>query len=199
MSLLKWKNNNFVFPLFSCLFNIIYAFYQEIIGYNYHSLWFITMFFYNLLLSFMKGIALYNEYKKKKNIYKLESFFFFMLAIWLAFMLYFSLKYDLAKQYHPIIMITLATYTFYKIISSIINYFKTKKATSFIKIIRNINCIEAMVSLLSMQMSMYVTFSSNRQSGYIMEVLTGCVICLIIMLLSLSMYKKSKIDEMTEE
>ena len=199
MSLLKWKNNNFVFPLFSCLFNIIYAFYQEIIGYNYHSLWFITMFFYNLLLSFMKGIALYNEYKKKKNIYKLESFFFFMLAIWLAFMLYFSLKYDLAKQYHPIIMITLATYTFYKITSSIINYFKTKKAALFIKIIRNINCIEAMVSLLSMQMSMYVTFSSNRQSGYIMEVLTGCVICLIIMLLSLSMYKKSKIDEMTEE
>ena len=199
MSLLKWKNNNFVFPLFSCLFNIIYAFYQEIIGYNYHSLWFITMFFYNLLLSFMKGIALYNEYKKKKNIYKLESFFFFMLAIWLAFMLYFSLKYDLAKQYHPIIMITLATYTFYKITSSIINYFKTKKAALFIKIIRNINCIEAMVSLLSMQMSMYVTFSSNRQSGYIMKVLTGCVICLIIMLLSLSMYKKSKIDEMTEE
>lgn len=199
MSLLKWKNNIFVFPLFSCLVNILYAFYQGIIGYNYHSLWFITMFFYNLLLSFMKSIALYNEYTKKKNIYKLESFFFFILAIWLAFMLYFSLKYDLAKQYHPIIMITLTTYTFYKITSSIINYFKTKKATSFIKIIRNINCIEAMVSLLSMQMSMYVTFSSNRQSGYIMEVLTGFVICLIIILLGISIYKQSKIEKMREE
>lgn len=66
-----------------------------------------------------------------------------------------TLLCNLAKSYGTITMITIATYTFLKIVAAVVNLVKARKYDSLLIIIlRNISISDALVSMLSMQMSM---------------------------------------------
>lgn len=105
-----------------------------------------------------------------------------------------SLKYDLPKRYGTIIMITIATYTFIKVVMAIINFVKAKKQyTPLIITIRNISISDALVSLLSMQMSMYATFGKGEtDNNHTMHAITGAGVCLCIVWIGISMIRYSK-------
>lgn len=186
----------------SLIINLLYAVYNGVLGICGESVWFITMGMYYMVLSIMRILTVKGEYKPDKtvqmprelSIMKTVGILLLLLTFILTGSICLSLKYDLPKRYGTIIMITIATYTFVKVVMAAINFVKARKHyTPLIITIRNISISDALVSLLSMQMSMYATFSEGEtDNSHAMHVITGAGVCLCIVLIGVSMIRFSR-------
>lgn len=188
-----------VFTLCGFIITFLYAFYNGILGIVSHSIWFITLFAYYLVLSAMRFGTVLFEYRNISQNRSTEVFimrFCGFLLIVLAFILsgsiYLSLTQNIAIKHQEIVMITIATYTFYKIIIATVNIIKIKKDPSLLlNTIRNIGCADAAVSVLSLQRSMLISFDGKSTSEiYVMNSLTGGAVFLFILLLGIRMILK---------
>lgn len=176
--------------------NISYALYNGVLGIISHSIWFLSLCAYYTILSSMRfGVIL----QDRRNI-STENFitrFCGVMLIVLAFVLsgsvYLSLTNNIAVKHQEIIMITIATYTFYKIVLAIINTIKVRKENSLLlSSIRNIGCADAAVSILSLQRSMLVSFGEMEHYRiYMMNALTGAAVFIIVIALGIGMIVKS--------
>ena len=100
-----------------------------------------------------------------------------------------TIAQDTAKRYSEVVVISIATYTFYKIIMAVANMVKVRKTRSPVLIaIRNIGTADALVSMLTLQATMLASFQgkggldANR-----MNAITGMVVCVLILALGVSM------------
>lgn len=146
-----------IFTTGSLMINLSYSVYNTFLGIIQKSIWFLTMGIYYAILSIMRMIAVRGEYKQDKktqmpkeiSIMRTTGIMLFLLTFTLTGSICLSLKYDLAKSYGTIAMITIATYTFPKIVIAVINLVKAKKHDSpLIITIRNISISDALVSML---------------------------------------------------
>lgn len=65
-------------------------------------------------------------------------------------------------NFSTVTAITIATYTTYKIIMSAVNFSKSQKSRHLsVKMLRNINFVDALVSLLSLQYTLIMTFGGG--------------------------------------
>ena len=117
-----------------------------------------------------------------------------ILGIVLAIVNYISLSQDIAIKHEKIIMITIATYTFYKITMAIVKAVKQHNNPSpLVRTIQNINYTEVFASVLTLQRSMLVSFGAmNSKQVCFMNAMTGGAVCLFVLILGLSMVIKSK-------
>lgn len=176
--------------------NLLYALYNGALGVMSHSMWFISLCAYYIILSSMRfGVII----QDRRNI-STENFitrFCGIMLIALSFVLsgsiYLSLTDDVAVKHQEIIMITIATYTFYKVVLAIVNTVKGRKENSLLlSTIRNIGCADAAVSILSLQRSMLVSFGDMEQDKiYMMNALTGACIVILIIILGITMLVNS--------
>ena len=143
------------------LANIMYAIYHGALGVVNQSLWFVTMFAYYMILSSMRFSAVLCEWKRKSQ--------------------------NIAVKHHEIVMITIATYTFYKITVAVIRAIKQRKNTvPLLVVIRTIGYAEVAASLLTLQRSMLISFGSmDNEDIALMNSLTGISVCLFILLLGI--------------
>lgn len=186
----------------SLIINLLYAVYNGALGILGQSVWFITMGMYYAVLSIMRVLAVKGEYRSDKtlqmprelSVMKTVGILLLLLTFILTGSICLSLKYDLPKHYGTIIMITIATYTSVKVVMAVINFVKARKHyTPLIITIRNISISDALVSLLSMQMSMYATFGKGETgNSHTMHVITGAGVCLCIVCIGVSMIRYSK-------
>ena len=102
-----------------------------------------------------------------------------------------TIAQDTARRYSEIVVISIATYTFYKIIMAVVNMVKVRKTQSPVLItIRNIGVADALVSMLTLQATMLASFQgkggldANR-----MNAITGMVVCVLILALGVSMIR----------
>ena len=102
-----------------------------------------------------------------------------------------TIAQDTARRYSEIVVISIATYTFYKIIMAVVNMVKVRKMQSPVLItIRNIGVADALVSMLTLQATMLASFQgkggldANR-----MNAVTGMVVCVLILALGDSMIR----------
>ena len=102
-----------------------------------------------------------------------------------------TIAQDTARRYSEIVVISIATYTFYKIIMAVANMVKVRKTRSPVLIaIRNIGTADALVSMLTLQATMLASFQgkggldANR-----MNAVTGMVVCVLILALGVSMIR----------
>lgn len=177
--------------------NLAYALYHGILGLASQSLWLLLLGAYYILLSVMRFSAvLYDRRSRKKQSLFSERFLLrflgamlTLLALILAFSVYLSFLYDVAVPYPEIIMITIATYTFYKITLAIVNAVRARKQNVPLLIaIRNIGCADAAASLLTLQRSMLVSFEGmTSQDIGLMNALTGAGVCLLTAALGMYM------------
>lgn len=116
-----------------------------------------------------------------------------VMSFVLSGVVYLSVTNTVAVKHQEIIMITIATYTFYKVVLAIVNTVKIRKENSLLlSTIRNIGCADAAVSMLSLQRSMLVSFGEMERSKiYIMNALTGAGVLIIILAFGISMIIKS--------
>ena len=104
------------------------------------------------------------------------------LSFVLAVIVYISLSQNIAAKHSEIIMITIATYTFYKITIAIIRAVKQHKNPSpFLKTLRSIRYAEVAASVLTLQRSMLVSFGPmGNEQARLRNALTGAAVCLLV-------------------
>lgn len=185
----------------SLLVNVLYAFYHGALGVANQSLWFVAMSAYYVILSSMRFSAVLCERRRKFSTSKDIEYFvaklcgdlLVLLSFILAGIVYISLFQHVAIKHHEIVMITIATYTFYKITLAIMRAIKQRKNTDpLLAVIRTIGYAEAAASLLTLQRSMLISFGSmDRENIALMNALTGISVCLFILLLGIFTILKS--------
>ena len=182
--------------------NLLYAVYHLVLGVLNRSFWFIAMCAFYGILATMRFSAVLCERSHPKRlsddtelfVMKFSGVLLVVLGIVLAAVNYISLSQNIASKHEEIVMITIATYTFYKITMAILKAVKQYKNPSpLLKTIRSIGYAEVSASILTLQRSMLVSFGS-MESGLIrfMNAVTGAAVCLFVLILGLSMIRTIK-------
>lgn len=187
------------------VFNLLYAIYHCVLGIVNLSLWFIAMCAFYGILATMRFSAVLCERKggdlpsndTEKLVMTLSGTLLMVLSLVLAIVSYISLSQNIAVKHGEIIMITIATYTFYKITMAIIRAVKQRKNPSMlIKTIQFISYAEVAASVLTLQRSMLVSFGTmDSRQIHIMNAIMGAVVCLFVLILGIIMIMKSRKDK----
>ena len=177
--------------------NLAYAVYHGTLGFCSHSLWFLLLGAYYILLSVMRfGVVRYESQNQKREdslspefLLRFLGILFLTLAVLLAFSAYWSFRHDVAVQHQEIMMITIATYTFYKITAAAVHAVRARRQRSaWLIALRNIGCADAAASLLTLQRSMLVSFDGMRgENRDVLNALTGAGVCILIAVLGIGM------------
>ncbi|MGI5897496.1 MAG: hypothetical protein ACOX6U_11235 [Oscillospiraceae bacterium] len=194
----KEQHNRVIFSVTAGFgLNLAYALYHGMIGIMTGSLWFLLLCAYYMILSVIRFSAVRYDRQSAKNSPSFSERFLFrflggmliLLAVILAVSSWLSFQYDVAIVYSKIMMIIIATYTFYKITIAIVNAIKARKQQSLWLIaLRNIGCADAAASLLTLQRSMLVSFGGmSNQDIELMNALTGAGVCLLTTALGMYM------------
>ena len=201
-------------PYIGLILNAIYALGNCAIGFWMQSWWFITVGAYYAVLTITRFSVLQINRKADSTH---ESEFFArritgILLVALSFCIVgvnvLSATQDRGTEFHKIVMIAIATYTFTKITLAIIGMVKARHSASAVhKTLRNISLADACVSVYTMQRSMLVSFPGMGAADILlMNVLTGTAVWIIVLLLGINLIggkyttmAKSKIVQANEK
>lgn len=127
----------FIFAFAAFIMNITYGIGNVIVGIATYSWWFLTASLYYIILSIMRFALVMTEKQNKTANNGMESFvkrfsgaMLLCLSVVLSGTVFLTVKNDVGTKYHKIIMITIATYTFTKLVFAIINLCKSKSVSS---------------------------------------------------------------------
>jgi len=188
--------------LYSALiWNIIFAIFQLVLGFYYHSFWFISMFVYYVILGVMRFFLLNytrnyqaNEVKQLENKkYLLCGWLLLVMNVALAVIVTFVILLNQIFQHHMIITIALASFTFLTFTFSIINLVHYRKYCSPVySAAKSISLIAACVSMLTLETTMLATFGATESLLFkkIILAATGAVVIGFAIVMSLIMIIK---------
>ena len=100
-------------------------------------------------------------------------------------------NWNRAVEQGEIMVITTAFFAFYKIISSFIHIARDRKHTRPVdSSIRMLNLAQAFFAIFSLQASMFHTFGTGESWEQLMNLLTGCAVCLLIVSIGIYMVRR---------
>jgi len=197
----KWKKD-FDFKTFfgagtSFLANVVFALFNGFLGIYYSSLWYGTVCIYYLVLVIIRGFILVSEKKmhghnertaKRNKVYVTAAGMLLVLNITLIMPV--SLMVRLQKPVYLTLIpaIAMAAYTTYNITMASINLKKRQKsANCLVKLLRTIDFIDSLVSLLTLQNTLImVNKEGNPQDMLGLTAISSAVIFAGIMALSVA-------------
>lgn len=168
-----------VFASFSFFVTIGFCLFNLFIGIRDQIAWNISIGVYYLLLVVIKILVGYHEIKwkkqhlnelqkeeKRETIYLTQSILLLIIDLALITPITLMMLQEKEIHYSSIAAITIATYTVYKIVMASINFYKTRKLNHLsVKIVRNINFVDALVSILTLQYTLIMTFGTGMDDG----------------------------------
>ncbi len=174
--------------------NIVYTVINLIIGIVSRSLWFVELAAYYLVLGYARAktvrdgarIALETDAdagaREEIKIFRRNSFLFLFLAATLAVMVFLLLFYEGGKTYPGITIYFVGTYTFYKIINSIMKALKNRQVLSpLVRSLNRIGYVDACVSTLILQTALLSAFGEKGDTfEFIMNAITGVAVSVFI-------------------
>ncbi len=163
----------------SLLATAVFAGYNVFLWIVYRAAWNIGIAVYYALLSALRGYALLAERRlgklceegrepdgAAKKLFLLQSLFLFLIALALIVPISLMVMQKKTVQYSPIPAIATAAYTTYKVAFSTRNFIKSRKEPrGGIKILRCLNFVDALVSVLSLQYVLVMTFGSGVEGS----------------------------------
>lgn len=188
------------FAVISLSCHFLYALYHGVLGVIQSSLWFLAMCAFYSILAVMRFCAVRcgREIKQDDSapseyfVLKTSGCLLLLLSAVLAWVNSISLSQNIATSYRKITMITIATYTFYKITAVITKAIRQhKNASPLFVALRNISYAAVAASVLTLQplqRSMLASFGTMDQGQRcMMNALTGAAVCLFIPILGIFM------------
>lgn len=152
----------------SFVLTILFALYNALIGFYYKTQFNISISIYYFLLVIIRIVAFIDERKERKynqnykslNIVQTIIMFFMNISLFAPITIMVIGKKIV--NYGTISAITIATFTTYKIVSTIVAYFKKKKYTiRNIKMFKTIKLQEALLAILTLQNTLVMTFNKG--------------------------------------
>ena len=181
------KNKEYRFKIMfniSMIITLFFAIYNFIIGLIYNYIWNISVSIYYLLLTIIRIYIEIIYLKKKDNKVHHIIQSIVLLLINISLLLPISLLVLNQKQVNnnSIMAITVATYTTYKIINSVLNYKKAQNENNTIKIIRTISLLDALFTILNLQNTLVVTFGQIEEMIILISISSFLIALLMIII-----------------
>lgn len=166
------------------------------------SVWFIAMAVYYSLLGGMRFFSVSSKrradlepdreaaFQKEMAVMKRDGMILLLVTGALGAIIFLKIVRNAVTPYSTVLAIATAAYTFYKIIFAVWNMRKVRKLGSpILTAIRNVAFADALVSLFSLQVLMFVSFESKESGSYdkLMNSVTGMAVCLSVVILGLRM------------
>lgn len=176
----------FIISALSFLVTVVFTGYNAFLAVIYESAWNISISVYYALLLCIRAYVICSElkfyktrqseaqkYNGRKKLYFLQSIFLFIIDVALIAPITMMVLGQRTVDYSKIPAISIAAYTTYKMILSAKNFIRTRKQNHLsLKILRNVNFIDALVSVLSLQYTLIMTFGG----GIMGDMLTLCAV-----------------------
>ena len=97
-------------------------------------------------------------------------------------------NWNRAEEHGKVMVITTALFAFYKLISSFMSIAKDRKHVRPVdSSIRMLELAQAFFAIFSLQASMFHTFGTGEDWEHLMNILTGCGVCLLIVSIGIYM------------
>lgn len=170
-------------------------------GIKDHFLWYFAMSVYYVIIGIMRGLILSRDRKAQKmeeetgTEYEKKSFLITgviltLSTIVMAGIVTMTVRNNLAfLTARGILVYGIAIYTFYKLGMSVLNLHTASKQSSWsVKAIRNIGFVDALMSLLHLQITLITIYSSiNDKDSRVLNIVIGFCICLICIVIGIRM------------
>lgn len=182
----------------SVLMNGAYAAVQLALGMIHDSFWFYSLAIYYILLVLMR-IFLFHDVREMtpgKNLnaewrrFRFCGYLLAVMTLTLLGMVFFISYVGKGVEHQFITTIALAAYTFTVLIRAIINMWKYRRYHSPVFVAAKvISFVSALVSMLMLETAMFSAFGDEtvQQFRASMTLLTGMVVCLLIVILAVYM------------
>lgn len=165
----------FIFSAFSFFVTALFTGYNIFLGIVYKAVWNIGIAVYYALLLCIRAYVIFSERKfqksrltdeqkesERKKLFLVQSVFLFIIDFALIVLIAFMLLQMKTVNYSAVSAIAIAAYTTYKTIISTRNIIKTRKICHLsLKILRTVNFVDALVSVLTLQYSLIKIFGGG--------------------------------------
>ncbi len=185
------------------LWNLAYSLLQLGLGIYNRSSWYYSLAGYYILLAVMRFFLFRHSRKylpgeKMQNElvrYHTCGWIFLAMNIALSTMMFIMIYRNRTVKHHEIIVISMAAYTFFTLSKAIINVIKYRRYNSPVfSASKLITLTAALVSMLTLESTMLVTFDSSEMSDTIRRLflqLSGGAVSIFIVLTAIYMIVKS--------
>lgn len=197
----RWKND-FDFKTLTASFNslavtVLFALYNGFLGVYHASLWHGTICVYYLILSALRGLIVLSERRiagsareaeARRRVYVISAVLLFILNMSLVVpvSLLVLLQKPVALSLIP--AIAMAAYTTYKIVMASVNLKRrTRSENRLVRLLRMINFIDALVSILTLQNTLIMVNMKDESNRMLsLTAVTSAAIMLAVLALSIA-------------
>lgn len=180
---------------------VLFAFYNGFLGVHHASLWHGTICAYYLVLSLLRGFIVLSEKKikgseaetqERNKVYLISTALLFVLNLSLIVPVSLLVLLQKPVKMSLIPAIAMASYTTYKIVMASVNLKKRKKSENrLIRLLRTINFIDALVSILTLQNTLImVNLKGEGNQMLTLSAFTSAAIMLTVLVLSVVAIRK---------
>lgn len=182
--------------------NFLYVVFRVAVGVRYASVWLISMAVYYLVLGALR-LSLILGYRHKDRArelrcYRRTAWLLFLLNIPMGGMILLMVLTDSGYSYPGLVIYLSAAYTFYAVITSVIQLVRFRRLGSpILSASRVLHLIAALMSVLGLQTAMIAEFGGKGE-GFrrMMNALTGGAVWLSVILIAvLMLYRSRKLRE----
>lgn len=192
--------------------NFLHVLFRVVVGIQYASVWFISIAVYYLALAVLRLSLILNYRHKSEAVelrcYRRTAWLLFLLNIPMGGMILLMVLTNSGFSYPGYVIYVSALYTFYTMVTSIINLVRFRRVGSPILLAAKVlNFIAALMSILGLQTAMIAQFSTEGE-GFrkMMNAMTGGAIWLFVIAIAVYMLCRSsklrdeaKLDEQVQE
>lgn len=178
--------------------NTFYVVFRIAAGIRFSSVWFISMAVYYLVLGGLRAylVVCYRRRNPKleRRCYHTTAWLLFLLNIPMGGMIVLMVRTNSGFSYPGSIIYLSALYTFYTMVTSVLNLVKFRKLGSpILSAAKVLNFIAAMMSILGLQTAMISRFSENGESyRKMMNAITGGFVYGIVIIIAVIMLLHSR-------
>ncbi|MGN0170500.1 MAG: hypothetical protein ACI39H_07015 [Lachnospiraceae bacterium] len=180
----------------SLLINLLYAEIKLFSGIRFHSVWFVTLAVYYILLAGMRFSLLYHVRGGRQKdriadlkICRLCGVVLLILDWVLTGIIILVITKNSGFEYPGMLIYAMALYSFYAVIIAVKNVIKLRTYKSpAISVAKVINLTAALVSMLSLETAMLTQFGAAREAAFRqrMSAITGA--CVSVFVLGMAVY-----------
>lgn len=178
--------------------NFFYVIFRIVSGIRYASVWFISMAVYYLALGALRTYLIIGYRrrtpKRECRCYHTTAWLLFLLNIPMGIMIVLMVQTNSGFFYPGHIIYLSALYTFYTMVTAVINLVKFRKLGSpILSAAKVLNFVAAMMSILGLQTAMISRFSGNGEDyRRMMNTITGSFVYGIVILIAVYMLLHTK-------
>ena len=191
-----------ILAFFSLLFGIAYAIFNGVMAIYSMSVWYFSLSIYCILLALTKGAILVYQKKKLQNkdnilssvkTYRNSGIALLIIHLAITVAVLQMLFVNRFFVYPGLLIYVAATYSFFKITTSIMNIIKSKRIKDYtIKALFSINLADSVISILALQTAMLNTFGTGGKFETVANAITGTITCLFTLGIGIHMIIKGQ-------